>query len=683
MRLAGVIGGLALLVSSPQALSAPDPDERAQLPGVVASATREARRAAELPAAIERVDGDALREAAARVNVSEALGRVPGLAALNRGNYAQDLQVSVRGFGARSTFGVRGVRLFADGIPASTPDGQGQTASFDLDTAGRIEVLRGAFAALYGNSAGGVIQAFTRPAPAEGEAELALFTGPDVSRRAALRVARDWDGVGVHLGASHFETDGYRDHSAARRDGVNARLAGDAFGGRLVLVINALDQPLAQDPLGLTRAQFEANPRQADAAATLFDTRKRVRQAQAGVSQAWGDARSSWQARAYGGTRDVLQFLGLPGDSPLASGGVVDLGRHFGGAGVRHTRTWDEGPRSLSLTLAAERDLLAERRRGFVNAFGQVGALRRDESDRVAGDGLWALAEWVPRPEWLASAGVRYSRVKFSVADEYVTATNPDDSGDASYARTVPVAGLSWQAAPGLRLYASAGGGFETPTFSELAYRSDGQAGLNFSLRPATSRQAELGAKADRGGTRFAVTSFAIDTRDEIVVDTAVGGRTTFRNAPQTRRRGIEISGDGRIAGNWEGVIAFTWLDARFAGVGSAGTRLPGVASATAFAQLSWRDHGKRLRLGAEARASSRVFVNDANSDAASGFAAVSVFATHEISRGPWKLAPWLRVDNVLDRRYAGSVIVGEARGRFFEPSPGRAVSVGLSITDH
>lgn len=646
------------------------------------SATREARLAAELPAAIDRVEGDTLREAQARVNVSEALGRIPGLAALNRGNYAQDLQVSVRGFGARSTFGVRGVRLFADGIPASTPDGQGQTASFDLDTAGRIEVLRGPFAALYGNASGGVIQTFTRPAPADGEAELALFAGPDASRRAALRVARDWDGVGVHLGASHFETQGYRDHSAARRDGVNARMAGDAFGGRLALVINALDQPLAQDPLGLTRAQFEANPRQADAAATLFDTRKRVRQAQAGLAQSWSDASSSWQVRGYGGTRDVLQLLGLPGDGPLASGGVVDLDRNFGGAGLRHTRTWADGPRSITLTMAAERDLLAERRRGFVNAFGQVGALRRDENDRVSSDGLWVLAEWVPSPAWLASAGVRHSRVQFSVADDYVTTTNPDDSGNASYARTVPVAGLSWHASPGIRLYASAGGGFETPTFSELAYRSDGQAGLNFSLRPATSRQAELGAKADGSGARLAVAAFAIDTRDEIVVDTAVGGRTTFRNAPQTRRRGVELSGDSRIAGGWEGVVALTWLDARFAGAGSAGSRLPGVASATAFAQLSWRDRSQPLRLGAEARAASRVFVNDANSDSAPGYATVSLFATHESYRGPWKVKPWLRVDNILDRRYVGSVIVGDTRGRFFEPSPGRYVSVGLSLTE-
>lgn len=682
MRLAGVIGALFLVGPSFQAFAGPDLDERAQLPGVVVSATRGARLAAELPAAIDRVEGDVLREAQARVNLSEALGRVPGLAALNRYNYAQDLQVSARGFGSRATFGVRGLRLVADGIPASTPDGQGQTASFDLDTAGRIEVLRGPFAALYGNASGGVIQTFTRPAPAQGEAELALFAGPDASRRGALRVARDWDGVGVHLGASRFETGGYRDHSAARRDGLNARLAGDVIGGRLALVLNALDQPLAQDPLGLTRAQLESNARQADPVAMLFDTRKRVRQAQAGLAQTWSDDRASWQVRAYGGSRDVLQFLGLAGDGPLASGGVVDLDRQFAGAGIRHARTWSEGSHSLTLTVAAERDFLAERRRGFVNAFGQPGALRRDEDNGVTGDGLWALAEWQPSPAWLASAGVRHSRVRFSVADDYVTETNPDDSGETSYSRTVPVAGLSWLAFPELRLYASAGGGFETPTFAELAYRSDGQAGLNFGLRPATTRQAEIGAKGRAGDSRFAAAAFAIDTRDEIVVDTSSGGRTTFRNAPETRRRGVELSAAGRVSGPLEGVLAATWLDARYAGGAGLARRLPGVAERSVFAQLAWRATGEPWRTGVEVRAASRVFVNDANSDAASGYATVSLFATHEARWGAWTARPWLRVDNLLGRRYVGSVIVGESRGRFFEPSPGRYMSVGLSLTE-
>lgn len=658
-----------------------DPDVPAQLPGVVVSATREARLAAELPAAINRVEGDTLREAQARVNVSESLGGVPGLAAQNRQNYAQDLQVSIRGFGSRAAFGVRGVRLFADGIPASTPDGQGQTASFDLDAAGRIEVLRGPFASLYGNASGGVIQTFTRPAPAEGDSELALYLGPDASRRVALQTAREWGGAGVRLGASHFETEGYRDHSAARRDAANARIAGDFAGGQLAVVLNGLDQPLAQDPLGLTRAQFEADPRQADIAAALFDTRKRVRQAQLGLSQSWASPRASSQLRAYGGTREVLQFLGQAGDGPLASGGVVDLDRRFGGVGARHARTWSGGGGALTLTVAAERDTLAERRRGFVNAFGQAGALRRDEDDRVTGDGVWTLAEWAPSPSWLASAGVRYSRVRFSVADDYVTTANPDDSGEASYSRTVPVTGLSWQAAPGWRVYASAGGGFETPTLSELAYRSDGRAGLNLGLRASTSRQAELGAKGVHGNARLAMAAFAIDTRDEIVVDSSAGGRTTFRNAPETRRRGVELSAEGRVAGPVEGVLALTWLDARFAGSGL-DTRLPGVASATGFAQLAWRAPGERLRAGAEVRAASRVFVNDANSDAAPGYATVSLFATHETRRGAWTVKPWLRVDNLLNRRYAGSVIVGEARGRFFEPSPGRSVSVGLSVTD-
>ena len=128
---------------------------------VVVTATRIEQKSFDLPASIDAVGKAAIQDQQLRVNISESLGGVPGLVANNRYNYAQDLQISIRGFGARASFGVRGVKLYQDGIPFTMPDGQGQTGSFALDTAKRIEVLRGPFAALYGNASGGVIQLFT------------------------------------------------------------------------------------------------------------------------------------------------------------------------------------------------------------------------------------------------------------------------------------------------------------------------------------------------------------------------------------------------------------------------------------------------------------------------------------------------------------------------------------------
>jgi iron complex outermembrane receptor protein len=691
-----LVRSVALSVATGCALAQqPLPDEpapaAARLVDVVVTATRLPQPSLDLPAAIDAVDARVIREDRLQTNLSESLNRVPGIVVQNRQNYAQDLQVSSRGFGGRATFGVRGVRLIADGIPATMPDGQGQAGTFDLGTAERIEVLRGALASLHGNASGGIIQVFTADGPPQPELDLSLHAGSDGTRKASLRFGGQQGDLGYVAGVSRFRTDGYRDHSAATRDQFNAKLTAPVGSGRLTVVANGLDQPDAQDPLGLTRPQFETDPRQADSAAALFNTRKSVRQAQLGlVHEIAVSAVDSLQARIYGGTRSVLQFLPQAGEAPLASGGVVDLDRRYGGAGVRWTRKVS-GERPFTMSVGVERDGLDEWRRGFVNNFGTQGALRRDEDDMVTATDIFAQGEWRFAPGWSATAGARSSRVAFVSQDRYVTAANPDDSGSVTYARTLPVAGLLFEATPAWRLYASAGEGFETPTFTELAYRPDGATGLNLALQPARSRHAEVGAKARLGEAgRFTAALFRIDTRDEIVTATAVDGRTTYTNASRTRRDGVEVAAEGYLGAGFEASVAWTWIDARFregfvSGTPpvavAAGSKLPGVPGSVLQAELIWRDSGSGFHAGAELRASSRVYVNDANTDAAPGYVVASLRAGFERRLATWRLVAFARLDNVGGHAYAGSVIVAEARRRYFEPAPGRTWLAGVSAS--
>jgi iron complex outermembrane receptor protein len=693
-RPAGTKALLALLSAAAPGAWAQQPaaEPEVRIPGVVVTATRVPQAAFDVPAAIDSVDAKVIGEDRPQVNLSEALGRVPGIVVQNRQNYAQDLQVSSRGFGGRATFGVRGVRLIADGIPATMPDGQGQAASFDLATADRIEVLRGPFASLYGNSSGGVVQVFTADGPAAPTLDGAMYSGSDGMRKAGLQFGGQQGDLNYIAGASRFRTDGYRDHSAATRDQFNAKLSAPAGKGTFTLVANGLDQPDTQDPLGLSRAQFESNPRQVDPSAILFDTRKSIRQGQLGaVHEAALSAQDRLQARIYGGTRSVVQFLAQTGDTPLGSGGVVDLDRNYGGIGLRWTRTLGGGESPATISVGAERDRLDERRRGYVNDFGVQGALRRDEDDQVSNTDFYAQGEWRFAPQWSASAGVRHSRVAFESRDYYVVGPNPDDSGSVTYSRTVPVAGLLFRASADWHLYANAGEGFETPTFAELAYRPGGATGLNFALQPAKSRHGEVGAKGRLGeGGRVAAAVFRIETRDEIVTDTSSGGRTTFKNASRTLRDGAEISADGRFGGGFEGAVAWTWLDARFTEGFLSGTppvavrpgsKLPGVPKSVLYAELAWRHAATGFHAAAELRASGKVFVNEANTDAAAGYAVASLRAGFEQRAGPWRLREFVRVDNVGDARYAGSVIVAEARGRYFEPAPGRTYLVGFTAS--
>ena len=714
MKLRACLRMLACLPTA-AALAQTAAPEGLPLPGLVVTATRVAQDGFDLPLAIDRIDADAIAEGKPQVNLSEALNRVPGIVVLNRHNYAQDLQVSLRGFGARSTFGVRGVRLIADGIPATMPDGQGQAASFSLASADRIEVLRGPFSSLYGNSSGGVVQIFTADGPPEPALRGGLVGGSFATRKVGLQFGGQRQELNYVVDISQFSTRGYRDHSAATREQLNAKFKLPLAAGRLTLVVNALDQPDTQDPLGLTRAQMQNDPRQADGAAERFNTRKSIRQHQIGAVYELGRAGKGGgelQARFYAGERAVTQYLGQEGSTPLSSGGVVDLARTYGGVGLRWTRSVEigarageqAGARNLTLTAGFDGDRMRERRRGFVNSAGVQGALKRDEDDTVANADGYAQAEWQPADRWRISGGARASRVTFDSRDHYIVGANPDDSGRVSYMRITPVAGIVYQPViranstnARARIYANYGEGFETPTFAELAYRPGAATGLNFTLQPAKSRHAEAGIKVMIGGnTRLKAALFRITTRDEIVANASSGGRSDFRNASRTQRDGVELAARSTLPLGFEAYLAYTHLNACFSAPYTGGTppvtiptgaRLPGVPQAVLYGELVWRHQASGLAGGfhtaIEYRASSKVTVNDANSDAAAGYGIAGVRAgfAQTAGRGPnaWRFTEFARIDNLGNRRYAGSVIVGEANGRFFEPAPARNFLTGIN----
>jgi iron complex outermembrane receptor protein len=656
---------------------------------VVVTATRVDQPSLEVPASIDRVYAEELREGRPQVNLSESLGRVPGIVVLNRQNYAQDLQVSSRGFGARAAFGVRGIRLIADGIPASMPDGQGQAATFDLGSASRIEVLRGPFSALYGNASGGVINVLTEDGPPVPTLGAGFHAGSYDTLRGALKFGWQRDTVGYIVNVSHFESEGYRDHSAVRRDQLNSKvklsLSEDT---RLTLVGMALHQPETQDPLGLNAAQVAQNPRQVVPGAITFNTRKSIDHDQVGVTLDHAlPGATRLQATAWGGTRDVEQFLAFQGDTPdTTSGGVVKLDRAFGGAALRLFADASLSGRPLRIATGLEYERMAERRKGFVNNNGVAGALRRDEDNVVVSTGLYAQGEWRFAERWSAHAGVRASRVEFETTDYFVVpaSLNGDDSGAVDFSATTPVAGLVLRLDPQTSLYANYGRGFETPTFVELAYRNAGT-GLNFDLVPSRSRHVEAGVKAVRPGlARVNLAVFDIGTRGEIVVDQSSGGRNTFRNAGRTERRGIELGAETLLTGPFEARAAYTWLDANFAGdFGSpdAGNQLPGVPKEQLYAEGAWRYAPWGLRIALELLHRSRVPVNDANGEFAAAFTVVNAIIGFEQRGAGWRLSEFLRVDNLGDKSYVGSVIVNDGNGRFYEPAPQRNILLGVQAS--
>lgn len=688
---------------------------------VVVTGTRSEQKAFDLPMSIDLIDKQRIAEGQLGINASEALVTVPGVVANNRQNYAQDLQISIRGFGSRSTFGVRGIRLYADGIPLTMPDGQGQAANIDLTTAKSIEVLRGPFSALYGNSSGGVISAFTEDGPPDFTVSPYGMYGSFETWKAGTKVGGTSGNVNYVFNVSRFETNGYRDWSAAQRDMMNGKLTVTPDDiQKFTLVVNYLNQPDTQDPLGLTAAQVAQNPRQAGTVtgsltAADYNVRKSVDNAQVGgVYERKLTDRDDVRGLVYLGDRQVTQYLGVtpgtqnPITAPRSGGGVVDLDRTFWGVDLRWTHRTSLAARPLSFTVGTNYDRQNERRTGYNNylgppgspsAIGVQGDLRRNEDNTVFNFDQYAQAEWLVSDRWVLSGGLRYSNVKFRSTDYYIVpGSNPDDTGSRDFDQLSPVAAALYRITPTVHAYASFGRGFETPTFAELAYQtlSAVGAGLNTTIQANRTRNYEVGVKALMGrDTRLNAAIFRVNADNEITVQQNQGGRSVFQNAGPTTRTGFELAADARFRGGFFAYGAATYIDATFDSPFTtcgptppcnlttnqlpvaAGNAIPGIPAYTLYGETGWR--ALWMETAIEARRSDRVFVNDTNSEFAQAYNVYNWRISFRQDVGKVRFTEFFRVDNLLDTAYVGSVIVNGANGRYYEPSPGRAYYVGVS----
>ena len=697
---------------------------------VVVTATRQEQNSFDLPVSIDVVNAQQIQEGQLQVNISESLARVPGIVAQFRGQYAQDLQISTRGFGARSQFGVRGVRLYADGIPLTMPDGQGQTGTMDMGSAQRIEVMRGPFSSLYGNSSGGVVQIFTADGPKDPTLQGSLTVGSYNTQREAVKFGGTAGALNYNANLSHLESDGYRQHSAVRRDLFNTKLGVQLREDtRLTFVGTYLDQPKAQDPLGLTKSQWEQNPRQADIKAITFNTRVERRHTQVGARLEHDfDADNNFALMAYGGHRFNLQFQAVgsnadgtgissafvknlpPNANNQTAGGIAQINRDFGGVDMRFTHKGSLAEGAYSVTLGTNFDSMTDDRTGYDNFVavpktgnnlicgvgvicGVKGYLRRNEDNSTWDFDQYAQAEWSPNSRWNLFAGARHSKVYFKNDDKYLA--NGNSSGNVSHDKTTPVAGVLFKLTPAINLYANAGKGFETPTLIEMAYKPGGIGSFNLDLKPATSNNYEIGAKAYLGlNTRANIALFKIDTQDEIVVANNTSGRTSYQNAGSTRRKGLEFSLDSDFGYGLTGYASYAYLNAEYSQsfcnastapncVGGtlvpSGKTIPGTYSNTAYAELAWKHGPTGFSTALEGRAYSKLYVADTNDNTAPGYAIASWRGGFSQNIRQWRLSEFVRVDNLFDRNYIGSVKLNDSNQQYYEPGSNRNWLVGLN----
>ncbi|OPN17532.1 TonB-dependent receptor PqqU [Salmonella enterica] len=662
---------------------------------MIVTATPQTVSELDTPAAVSVIEGEDMRLATPRVNLSETLTSVPGLQVQNRQNYAQDLQISIRGFGSRSAFGVRGIRLYVDGIPATMPDGQGQISNIDINSIQDVEVLRGPFSALYGNASGGVINVTT-----ETGIEASSYYGSYGSWRygpkatGAMGDGTQPGDVDYTVSTTRFTTHGYRDHSGARKNLANAKLGvrlDDV--SKLSLIFNSVDIK-ADDPGGLTESEWKADPQQAPRA-EQYNTRKTIKQTQAGLRyERQLSAQDDISVMAYAGERETTQYQSIPLVAqlkPAQAGGVITLQRHYQGIDSRWTHRGELGV-PVTFTGGLNYENMSENRKGYNNfrlnngppEFGHKGDLRRDERNLMWNVDPYLQTQWQLTQKLSLDAGVRYSSVWFDSNDHYIAPGNGDDSGDASYHHWLPAGSLKYALTDAWNLYLAAGRGFETPTINELSYRADGQSGFNFDLKPSTNDTVEVGSKTRIGNGLLTAALFQTDTDDEIVVASSMGGRTTYKNAGKTRRQGAELALDQRFAGDWRVKASWTWLDATYRsnvcqGQNCDGNRMPGIARNMGFASLGFiPDEG--WYAGTDVRYMGDIMANDENTAKAPSYTVVGLNTGYKFNYSQLTVDIFGRVDNLFDKEYIGSVIVNESNGRYYEPAPGRNYGVGINL---
>ncbi|MBA3259536.1 MAG: TonB-dependent receptor [Gemmatimonadales bacterium] len=661
-----------------------------RLPELEVTVTRTAEPLTRVPFAVGVLDRDDLQRARQTIGIDEALNDIPGVVVANRYNFSLDQRISIRGFGSRSNFGVRGLKILLDGIPQTLPDGQSQLTNVDFADLERAEVLRGASSSLYGNASGGVI-AFQSQRAAPGPfAQRIRVQGGSGEREGdgfykwqSWSSARSGDLSGT-LSVSQFKADGFRQHSAAEVRQLNAG-ADYAIGGSTLgrVRVSLADSPEAQNPGALTLAEYLANPDSAAGNNIRRGADKDVQQYQVSLgAEHFDPAGNQYDFSVFGLARNLENPLAAPApEGGPSEGTYVDIGRIVGGVRASTTRRFGTAEASPQLSAGADLQLMRDNRRNLVHDAGvPSSAVLLDQREKVTELGPFAQVLWSPNERLLLSGGARFDWVRFDLLDRFL------DDGDDSDARTMSALsgniGASWSFGDRFVPYINVSTAFETPTTTELVNQPDGSGGFNLELGPQRAVNYEVGARGQPlPSVTYTVAVFLGRITDAIVQQEEVGGRAFFRNAGSTHNDGAEIGVTFTPIPELALTGAYTRARYRFAGAELDGNRLPGVPEH--FWRLGVRStlpHG--FFLDGDHTLSSSVAADDANTVVVDSWGAgvTNLRLGWQGEAGSLALGPFLGLNNLWDRRYVASVTLNGLGGRVIEPAPRRVLYLGAEI---
>ncbi len=702
-RLAPVIA--ALVITLPARAQEPvagdttarDTASVTRLPELNVTVTRSPEPLARVPFAVGVLSRNDLVRGQPTLGIDEALNNLPGVVVSNRYNFSLDQRISIRGFGSRSNFGVRGLKILVDGIPQTLPDGQSQLSNVDFADLERAEVLRGASSSLYGNASGGVIAFQTQKADPGPFAQRIRLQGGDGKRPGdGFYKWQSWTSgrsgpVSGTLSVSQFKADGFRQHSAAEFRQLNAGGEWVASGSTIATMrLSLADSPEAENPGALTRAEYLANPDSAAANNLIRGADKDVQQHQLSVGVRHFDAAGNeYAVSAFGLLRDLENPLAAPPDvgGGPTNGTYVRIDRQVAGLRLSTVRALGGVEDSPRLTAGLDLQRMRDDRENLVSDGGApTDNLFLDQREKVTELGPFAQVQWSANERLLVSGGARFDWVQFDLADRFVS--DGDDSGDRSMSALSGNLGASWSFDQRFVPYVNVSTSFETPTTTELVNQPDGSGGFNSELGPQRAVNYEVGARGQPvPEVTYSMAVFLGRVSDAIVQQEEVGGRAFFRNAQKTHNDGAEVGLSVSPVSGFTLNAAYTYARYRFVeqpeGSGLDGNRLPGVP------EHFWR-FGLRtalaagLYLDADHTLNSSVASDDANTPQGVvdswGAGVTNLRVGWQGDVGAVQLSPFVGLNNLWDRRYIGSVTLNGVFGRVFEPAPRRVLYLGTEL---
>ena len=679
-------------------ISAQEPlDSVIPLDSIVVTVLRATNGLGRAPYAVSVQTGRALQLGNTGFSLDEALQGVPGLHIQNRYDYTVGERISIRGFGARTPFGVRGITTFVDGLPATMADGQSVLDHLDIGSLGRVEVLRGPSAAMYGNGGGGVLSFQTKAPPAVPirEEATAIF-GENGLMRFQSTTSGTTGGASYLFNVAHLTYDGFRtvvdstgfteersDSSVfglTKRLNINGQVGFEAGAGRLLFTGTFFDLD-GENPGELNRTKMYADSSQdAHGSNITSNTSKDVYQGQLGATWTGPVANLNAQFVGWGLFRRM--------DNPIPPA-IIDLSRNaFGARAMVSNDTAGD-----LVTWAAGFDLNFQRddRMEYANNGGARGALEFDQFQTVGATGLFAQASVGLGERATLEGGLRYNRFNFEFEDRFTS--DGDDSGERVMDQLSPTVGLVVRATPDLAVFGNFATSLSTPTTVQFNNPA-GTGGVNSGLEPQTGNTGEIGLRGQAGSIfSYEMSGFLSKLKNELIQFRDSNDRDVYQNAGESTYQGIEASVRAALPEGVFGQLSYTFLDAKFdefvdrGGNDFAGNFVPGVPrhrfdGLVRYSRGFWYAEVRGDHVG-------KIYTNDAN-DANT---AVKNYTLWDLRAGlsgqplgnGRTVAPFVSLTNVFDAVYSSGYTVnafGPPGGkRYYEPGPRRAFSAGLTVT--